>query len=63
MPTEPKTPNCVEMKQRIQADLELHYAGMNSEERRRQRLKDITSNPVLGPLYTRLAARQGVQGE
>lgn len=58
MPNDLPMPECVQMKQRIQNELEERYRGMNDAERRAQRVKDIQANPVLGPLYARLVARQ-----
>lgn len=58
MPNELPTPQCVQMKQRIQAELEHRYRGLTPEQRRDQRRKDIEADPILGPLYRRLAERQ-----
>jgi len=58
MPNELPLPECVQMKHRIQAELEQRYAGLTPEQRRLQRSKDIEANPILGPLYKRLQKRQ-----
>ena len=60
MPNDLPLPECVQMKQRIQAELEDRYRGMDDMQRRTQRMKDIKANPVLGPLYERLSRKKNL---
>ncbi len=56
-PAPPKLPECVQMKHRIQQELDERYQGLSQEERRIQMERDILANPILGPLYERLKAK------
>lgn len=46
----PELPECVQMKHRIQQELDERYRGLSQEERRIQMEQDILANPILGPL-------------
>ena len=50
--------DCVEMKNRIQAELLERYKGMSDEEIREDRDRRIQANPILGPFYRRLTGKK-----
>jgi len=51
--------DCVEMKNRIQAELIERHKGMNEEEIEADQRKRIEANPILGPLYKALTENNG----
>lgn len=48
-----KEPDCVEMKWKIQLELEKEFRGMTPEEIRNEQMKRIESNPVFGSLASK----------
>jgi hypothetical protein len=55
--------DCLEMKNRIQAELLEHYRGMTDEEIREDQLRRIEANPILGPFYRRITGKEAVSDE
>ena len=53
-----KTFDCVEMKSRIQRELQAEYEGLSLEDRNALMEKRILKNPVLAPLYLRSKERE-----
>lgn len=51
--------DCVEMKNRIQAELLERYEGKTREEIRADQDARLFDDPVLGPLYRRLTEADG----
>ena len=50
--------DCVEMKNRIQAELLERYKGMTPEEIREDQERRIQANPILGPFYRRITGKE-----
>jgi hypothetical protein len=50
--------DCVEMKNRIQAELLERYKDMTPEEIREDQERRIHANPILGPFYRRLTGKK-----
>jgi len=50
--------DCVEMKNRIQAELLERYKGMTPEAIREDQDRRIHADPILGPFYRRLTGKK-----
>lgn len=50
--------DCVEMKQRIQDQINAEFEGMSEEEVEEATLREIQSHPVFGPMWERLSKRE-----
>ena len=55
--------DCVEMKNRIQAELLERYRGMTEEEIRADQDRRIQADPIIGPIYRRLTAKEETKGD
>jgi hypothetical protein len=55
--------DCVERKNRIQAELPERYQGMTEEEIRADQDRRIEADPILGPLHRRLTGKEGAVDE
>jgi hypothetical protein len=55
--------DCVEMKNRIQAELLERYKGMTRHQIREDQERRIQANPILGPFYRRLTGKREVPNE
>ena len=49
--------DCVEMKNRIQAELLREYEGLTDEQIQERRRQRIESDPILGPFMRRVGAK------
>lgn len=49
--------DCVEMKNRIQAELLEHYRGMTQEEIEEDQRRRIEADPISGPFYRRMTGK------
>jgi hypothetical protein len=55
--------DCVEMKNRIQAELLERYKGMTQEEIHEDQIRRIEADPILGPFYRRITGKEAASDE
>jgi hypothetical protein len=51
-----KKSDCVEMRWDIQQQIRKEFAGVPEAEARERQMRLVAQDPILGPLYKRLAA-------
>jgi hypothetical protein len=55
--------DCVKMKWDIQQQIRKEFAGVPEAEARERQMRQVAQDPILGPLYKRLAAAEESVGK